>query len=132
MTHDHEIELKVRDYECDMQGVVNNSVYQNYLEHARHEFLLSRGLDFAELTARKIQLVVTRAELDYRQSLSSGDRFVVQSRLRRASRLRFEFQQDIFRLPERRLMLSGRIVGTSLDADGRPFLPAELEPLLGD
>ena len=122
MTDDHEIELKV----------VNNSVYQNYLEHARHEFLLSRGLDFAELTARKIQLVVTRAELDYRLSLTSGDRFVVGSRMRRASRLRFEFRQDIFRLPERRLVLSGRIVGTSLDAGGRPFLPTELEPLLGD
>ena len=132
MSNDHEIELKVRDYECDMQGVVNNSVYQNYLEHARHEFLLSRGLDFAELTARNIHLVVTRAELDYRHSLTSGDRFVVCSALRRASRLRFEFLQDIFRLSDRRLMLNARIVGTSLDAGGRPHLPAELERLFGD
>ena len=85
MQYKHELEFKVRDYECDMQGVVNNSVYQNYLEHARHEFLQSRGINFAELTAAGINLVVTRAELDYKKSLASNDRFVVRSRLRHMS-----------------------------------------------
>ncbi|MDP6651775.1 MAG: acyl-CoA thioesterase, partial [Gammaproteobacteria bacterium] len=71
------LEMKVRDYECDMQGIVNNAVYQNYLEWARHEYLLSRGLSFAELTARGVIIMITRAELDYRLSLQAGDSFEV-------------------------------------------------------
>ena len=80
MQYSHQLEFKVRDYECDLQGVVNNGVYQNYLEHARHEFLQSQGINFAEVTAQGIHLVVTRAELDYKNSLISNDQriFVIQ------------------------------------------------------
>lgn len=129
MKYAHELEFKVRDYECDMQGVVNNGVYQNYLEHARHEFLQSQGINFAEVTASGVNLVVIKAELEYRNSLVSNDLFVVRSLVRQVSRLRFEFQQDLFRLPDEKLMLAARITGTSLNSDGRPFVPDMLTQL---
>ena len=132
MQYAHQLELKVRDYECDMQGVVNNGVYQNYLEHARHEFLQSRGINFAEVTAAGINLVVTRAELDYKNSLVSNDLFVVRSLVRQVSRVRFEFQQDVFRLPDETLMLAARITGTSLNQKGRPFVPEILVQLFNE
>lgn len=132
MTELHQLEFKVRDYECDMQGVVNNGVYQNYLEHARHELLLARGISFAAMTQAGINLVVVRAELDYRDSLVSNDRFVVRSKVERASRVRFVFMQDIYRLPDETPMLSARITGTALNARGRPFVPPELAGLFED
>jgi len=92
------LEMAVRDYECDLQGVVNNAVYQNYLEHARHEYLKSINIDFAALAAQGINLVVTRIELDYKTSLTSGDRFLVEVRLERISPVRIGFRQDIKRL----------------------------------
>jgi len=121
------LEFKVRDYECDIQGVVNNSVYQNYLEHARHEFLLSIGIDFAELANRNINLVVFRAELDYKSPLKSGDKFVVQIKLIQTSPLRFCFEQEIFRLPDNKLSLKAKIFGTAINEKGKPFLPEEIK-----
>jgi acyl-CoA thioester hydrolase len=132
MQYTHQLELKVRDYECDMQGVVNNGVYQNYLEHARHEFLQTRGINFAEVTAAGINLVVTRAELDYKSSLVSNDLFVVRSLVRQVSRVRFEFLQDVFRLPDETLMLAAKIIGTSLNQQGRPFVPEILVQLFSE
>ena len=132
MDYSHRLNFSVRDYECDMQGVVNNGVYQNYLEHARHELLLMRGINFAEVTADKINLVVIRAELDYRSSLKSNDQFVVCSTIRQVTRLRFEFIQDIYRQPDSKLMLNARILGTALNQQGRPFAPAVLAKLFND
>ena len=129
MQIEHELEFKVRDYECDMQGVVNNGVYQNYLEHARHELLQSRGVNFASVTAEGINLVVVRAELDYRKPLQANDRFVVRSLMQRVSKLRFEFLQNIYRLPDEQLMLEARITGAAVNSDGRPCLPAALQQI---
>jgi acyl-CoA thioester hydrolase len=125
------LDFQVRDYEVDMQGIVNNAVYQNYLEHTRHEFLKSIDLDFARFARDGINLVVVRAELDYRHPLKSGDRFWVGVRLERVSRLRFAFLQDIFRSPDDRLILNARVIGTAMNAKGRPVLPTELEARLG-
>ena len=122
--------MAVRDYECDMQGVVNNSVYQNYLEHARHEFLKHKGRDFAELTRRGIIVVVVRAELDYLQSLRSGDVFDVSVEPVRISAIRLGFQQQIIHEASRKVMLKALIVTTAVNERGRPWFPEELEQLL--
>ncbi|MDZ7925000.1 MAG: acyl-CoA thioesterase [Marinagarivorans sp.] len=90
------LEFKVRDYECDLQGIVNNSVYQNYFEHARHEFFLSRGISFAALSTSGINLVVTRAEVHYKAPLKSGDVFTVGLNHCALSKIRGQFTQIIF------------------------------------
>lgn len=121
--------FKVRDYECDLQGIVNNSVYQSYLEHARHEYLLSRNISFSELATRGINLVVTRVELDYKHPLRSGDEFYVTVTPKRSSRIRAIFVQEIYRTADQRLVLAGNTHWTAVNGEGRPFFPAELDPI---
>lgn len=118
-----ELPMLVRDYECDLEGIVNNAVYLNYLEHTRHEFLKSRGLNFAEFTRQGIFLVVVRIEVDYLSPLRSGDQFVVTLIPDRISRLRFGFTQEIFRIPERQPVLHARVIGAATDRSGSPRMP---------
>ena len=129
MDYRFKLDFKVRDYECDLQGVVNNSVYQNYLEHTRHEFLLASGIDFADLARQQINLVVVRAELEYKLPLTSGDDFWVGLNTEQSSKLRFDFLQDIYRAADNKLVLKGRITGTALNERGRPFVPDILDSL---
>lgn len=129
MSEPFSIELSVRDYELDMQGIVNNSVYFNYLEHARHEFLHARGIDFAALAQAGINLVVVRSELDYKASLQSGDRFLVEVSAERISKIKFGFRQRIVRVRDNVVCLQGLVIGTAVNQKGRPYLSPELESL---
>jgi len=112
-TYDFELEFQVRDYECDMAGIVNNSVYLNYLEHARHEFIKTIGLDFKELLNAGIFTVVARADLSYKTPLRSGDTFTIKIRVEHLG-VKYIFYQDIYRLPDKKLCLKGVITTTSL------------------
>ncbi|MBN1586122.1 MAG: acyl-CoA thioesterase [Candidatus Omnitrophica bacterium] len=127
--YSHKIEIKVRDYECDLQGIVNNAVYHHYLEHARHEFLNTVGINFSSLSERGVDLVLTRAEIDYKFPLRSGDCFWVGTNAIQVSKLRFGFLQDIYRLKDDKLILQAKMTGTSLSKDGKPIPLKELEDL---
>ncbi|MCL4507553.1 MAG: acyl-CoA thioesterase [Chloroflexi bacterium] len=124
------LEYDVRDYECDLEGVVNNAVYLHYLEHARHVFLRQVGVDFAALAEQKTNLLVIRVEIDYLYPLRSRDRFYVGINMERVSRLRFGFHQHIYRLPDEMPIAKALVIGTAVNASGRPFLPDAIERLL--
>lgn len=117
-----ETEFKVRDYECDIQGIVNNAVYQNYMEHTRHEFLTSTGLDFALLHEQGIDPVVYRVEIDYKAPLKSGDEFICKLNIEKEGNLKMIFFQDIYRKNDEKLMAKGKITAVTVK-NGRPAKP---------
>ena len=114
------LDMKVRDYECDSQGVVNNAVYLHYLEHARHEFLLTMGVDFAKAVEEGIYLTLVRAEVNYRAPMKSRDRFWVGCNLEQFSETRFLFIQDIYLHPDDHKSLEAKMMGVALNQRRRP------------
>ncbi|PIF06140.1 MAG: hypothetical protein CSA36_03190 [Draconibacterium sp.] len=125
MKLDYELEMQVRDYECDIQGIVNNAIYQHYLEHCRHCFLQSVGLDFARLHRTGIDPVVIRAEIDYKYPLRPGDKFIVTLKLAKQGALRLVFLQQIMRKNDKKLAINARIT-TVLTRNGKPIRPDSL------
>jgi acyl-CoA thioester hydrolase len=117
-----ELELQVRDYECDIQGIVNNAVYQNYLEHCRHKFLNHVGLDFTQLHNDGIDAVVIKAELDYKFPLRPGDDFLIRLKMAKKGRLRIVFNQQVIRKADEKLMVNAKITAV-LTRAGRPMSP---------
>ena len=115
----------VRDYECDLQGVVNNANYQHYLEHARHEFLIAKGVSFVQLHDEGIDLIVTKVEIEYKYPLRSRDEFFVTVSILREGNARIIFIQEIFRLSDSRLIVKARVTGVATKK-GRPVNPGDL------
>jgi len=87
--------MKVRDYEVDSEGIVNNAVYLHYLEHTRHEFCESAGLSFHEMHSRGIDPVLSKVEIEYKTPLTLGASMVSKLAVSRKGPL-FVFIQDIY------------------------------------
>ena len=103
-----QLEDKVRDYECDLQGVVNNANYQHYMEHTRHEFLESLGENFGVMHEQGIDAFVSRVDIQYKHSLRSGDRYRSCLNLSKKGP-KLIFEQDIYRLSDGALATRGTV-----------------------
>lgn len=115
--------MKVRDYEVDSEGIVNNAVYLHYMEHTRHEFCAMAGLSFAEMRRRQMSPVVRRVEIDYLRSLGLGQEFRSLLTLERQG-ARFIFRQWIESLDGQTIARADITVVNVVD--GRPTRGQEL------
>ncbi len=104
----YELKMEVRDYECDLQGIVNNANYQHYTEHTRHMFLHTLGMSFAEMHNSGTDAVVAQINMRFKSPLHSDDEFVNRLAFERDG-LRYVFYQDIFRLPDDKMVFSSKV-----------------------
>lgn len=120
--------MEVRDYECDIQGIVNNANYLHYLEHTRHRFLTSRNVSFAELHAKGVDVVVARMELQYKVPLRCDDEMISCLNVAKEG-IRYVFKQDIYRASDHSLCLRAKVELVGL-RDGKLALTPEYDAIL--
>ena len=100
--------MMVRDYECDIEGIVNNANYLHYTEHTRHLFLKACGLSFAEMHRKGVDAVVARMNLQFKTPLTCDDEFISRLGLHKEG-IRYVFNQDIYRASDEKLCFRGVI-----------------------
>ena len=112
------LEIAVRDYELDSEGIVNNAVYLHYLEHTRHAFVKQEGIPFGSLTSDGLVPVVRRMAIDYHMPLRSGDVMLSRLRVEREG-ARFIFYQDIYNKESGALVVSAVVTIVCMEKNGR-------------
>ena len=125
-----ETKMQVRDYECDIEGIVNNANYLHYCEHTRHLFLKQCGLSFAEMHEKGVDAVVARMTMQFKTPLRPDDEFFSRLRLTKEG-VKYVFHHDLFRASDEKLsfraqvelvcIVNGRLSGSE-DYD-RAFAP---------
>ena len=108
MKYCFETRMHVRDYECDIEGIVNNANYLHYCEHTRHLFLKECGLSFAEMHNKGVDAVVARMQLQYKVPLRPDDEFFSRLRLTKEG-IKFIFHHEIYRASDEQLCFRGKV-----------------------
>jgi acyl-CoA thioester hydrolase len=126
-----ETTIKVRDYECDAQGVVNNANYLHYFEATRHEFMEKQGLRLRDLTEKNILPVVRNVQISYKSSLRGSDTFLSRVYIEREGLLKYIFKQEIYLLPDKKLCAKASIEVVCL-IDGKLAEPKLFDDVFAD
>ena len=132
-----ETKIEVRDYECDIEGIVNDANYLHYMEHTRHLFLREAGLSFAKMHEKGVDAVVARMNLQYKVPLRCDDVMISRLWIEKQG-VRYIFHQDIIREVDNKLscratvelvcLINGRL-GNSEEYDKafEPYFASSME-----
>jgi len=86
--------IKVRGYQEDRFGRVNNARYLEFLEEGRWAYLEERGLDPSFLEKHGVFPVVVRLSISYRRPASAGDALTITTQLSGGGRRKVVLMQE--------------------------------------
>ncbi len=108
--------LRVRHYEMDALGHVNNAVYQNYLEQAAIEHSEHLGLTLDVYREFGCVFVMRRVEIDYLRPAVAGDNLEVTTWLKQVQGTRALRCYEIRKQNEENLLVKAEALWVWVDA----------------
>lgn len=124
MAYTSETHLTVRYAETDMMGIVHHSRYYPWFEAARTDFVKKIGITYSEMERMGILLPLTETGAKYHYGLTYEDEVVIKCKLTKLTVARCEFGYEVYKLPEMKLMTTGR---TAHGFVGKAFTPINLK-----
>lgn len=94
---EHTITFRVRYPEVDAMGYVHHSRFLQYFEMGRVELLRHCGHSYVDLERRGIFFVVVKAEIRFHAPARYDDELTLNTRLVRATHVRYDHQYELRR-----------------------------------
>jgi len=114
----HETSVKVRYAETDQMGVVHHSVYPQYLEIARLNWLDSLGISYKSMEQEGIMLPVFELSLKYHKPITFDENIRIETRLRERPFVKIIFDYSLYN-EQGDLVTTGHTVLVFMDAQTR-------------
>ena len=123
----HESRLRVRYEETDTMQAVYYAKFFVWMEVGRVSLMRELGLAHRDLEAQGLRMPVVQASADYRAPARFDDEILVKTRIARVGNSSIRFENEIYRLPDMRLLCVGHTIHALSKKDGKtvPF-PEEM------
>ncbi len=118
--------IRVRTYECDSYGHVNNATFLNYCEVARVDLLEKMGYDLTSLKQAGFLLVIVKIEIEYIKPAYANDELEVTVDWIERGKTSATFEQEIYHLGKNELIARARIIWVATDLTGKPIAIPDL------
>ncbi|MEW6116271.1 MAG: YbgC/FadM family acyl-CoA thioesterase [Nitrospirota bacterium] len=126
----HTYKAKVYYEDTDAGGVVYYGKYLGFLERARTEFLLEKGISVADYHHQGLFLVVTRVDISYKKPARLGDIIEITTEITEIKNASMTLKNQVLR--DGVLLVEAYVTFACIDKDGRPKrLPEALRTLAG-
>lgn len=113
--------VRVRTYELDSFGHVNNAEFLHYLEEARSEYLRQMGLSFDDFAGHGVHLVIVEARVRYIAPAVYGDEIEIAGRFQDVKAASLVIAYTLTERRSARLLATAETRGAFVDAaTGRP------------
>ena len=113
--------LKVRSYELDILGHVNNATYLNYLEYCRVATLEDVGLPFEKYVEQGIFIVIAEINIKYLVPAFLGDELEITLETIKVGRSSFTFKQEIYNKANSKKIVDAQLIAVFIDKTGKPI-----------
>lgn len=112
--------LRVRSYELDGYGHVNNATYLQYLEFARGEYMSQMGIPFRHDMPENVRFFVVNANLNFKNPATMDEDLEIIGKIAKVGNTSFTMKQSIYNIATGLLVLDAQITIVFVDKNDTP------------
>ncbi len=113
--------MRVRYEETDTMQVVYYAKYLIWFEVGRIDLLRHLGLPYANWEKKGLRIPVVEAKATYHASARFDDEVLVKTRIAKVGNSSLRFENEVYKLPEMKLLCTGYTVHVLIDRRGKPM-----------